>query len=544
LTTNSSNTYNKGYYKYWSNGIDRIDFVFTEQHPRDTTTSIYHGYITGGKACKSDGTIVDNDIYDTSYIPTFQNFTKVFAEGTVMGSITMRRCWQTDVARYDDGTIATIVTARSNDNTQGNDNSIDPDHNFIYCRYNGSSWSSTYLAKAGKKLYSSEADYTGLAALCPNDPNTLYISTPYDPRDTSISLGVREICKGVTADSGTSWNWTPVTQNSTSDNLRPIVPLWDNNNTALLWCRGTYGAAQSFDAAVVGILNRRLETIGKKTYVDANIANTTPGDGSTLAHTGPDTGEGGADGIWHIRTGRGNGGSVFTSAELAAGENAPMIKTQAIAPNSGTYDVWVDFRGYPATFAQWRIEAGLSPAGMRLFRSMACQEVDSADYDVAPIRSGTDGAFLYQAYLGRVQISGANTFDVFVDDSAYQIGSASTLQGDINRTWYDGLSYARVNSATDVSEVRELPAAFELGQNYPNPFNPTTTLSYSLPAKGFVELKVYNLLGQEVSTLVNDEKSAGTHRVTWSAQNMSSGVYFYRISVGRYSKENKMILLK
>ena len=60
----------------------------------------------------------------------------------------------------------------------------------------------TYLGKAGLKFYTSEEDFTGLGALCPNDPNTLYISTPFDPRDTSKSLGMREIWKGVTANNG------------------------------------------------------------------------------------------------------------------------------------------------------------------------------------------------------------------------------------------------------------------------------------------------------------------------------------------------------
>jgi Abnormal spindle-like microcephaly-assoc'd, ASPM-SPD-2-Hydin/Secretion system C-terminal sorting domain len=450
LTTNTSNSYNKGYYKYWSNGVDRIDFIFTEQHPRDTLTSIYHGYIKGGKAYRSDGTIVDDNIYDTTYIPAYWNFTKVFGDSTIIGTDTMRRCWQSDLMRYDDGTIAAVITARVNQSISYGypDNNVNPDHAFIYCRYDGANWSHTYLGKAGMKLYSSEADYTGLAALCPNDPNTLYISTPYSPIDTSISLGVREIWKGVTANNGASWSWSPITQNSVRDNLRPIVPLWDNNNTALLWCRGTYSAAQIFDASVVGIIDRRLETISKKSYIDADTINTTLANGSPLTHTGPDANAGLADNLWHIRTGVGNGGTVLTSAELAVGENAPAIKTHVSVPSSGTYDVWVNFWGVPTTSADWRIKAGLSTNSMQVFRSMACKEVDSTDYDLSPVRAGTSNTFLYQAYLGRIQVSGANTFDVFVDDSAYQVGTTSPLKGDVNRTWYDGISYASVNGTS------------------------------------------------------------------------------------------------
>lgn len=544
LTTNYSNSYNKGYYKYWSNGVDRIDFIFTEQHPRDTTTSIYHGYIKGGMAYSSDDTLVHDNIYDTLNIPTFLQFTKIFAEGTVMGGITMRRCWNTDAMRYNDGTISAIITARSNDNTQGNDAAINPDHNFIYCRYDGVSWSHTYLGKAGKKLYSTEADYTGIAALCPNDPNTLYISTPYSPVDTSVSLGVHEIWKGATSDNGASWTWTPITQNSVRDNLRPIVPLWDKSNTALLWCRGTYSAAQIFDAAVVGILDRRSETISKKTYVDADTLNTALANGSTLPYTGPVANAGAADGLWHIRTGVGNGDYVLTSAELSAGEDAPTIKTQVTVPAAGTYNVWVNFWGVPATSADWRIKAGLSLNTMQVFRSMACKEVDSSEYITTPVRSGSGNTFLYQAYIGRVQVSGTNTFNVFVDDSAVQVGSTN-LKGDIDRTWYDGVSYASVNGTTNVAENKNLPVTYKLNQNYPNPFNPITKITYSIVKSNLITLEIFDVLGREIQTLVNIKQEPNEYSVDFNAGRLASGVYFYQLKAGNdFSGIKKMVLMK
>jgi flagellar hook assembly protein FlgD len=80
--------------------------------------------------------------------------------------------------------------------------------------------------------------------------------------------------------------------------------------------------------------------------------------------------------------------------------------------------------------------------------------------------------------------------------------------------------------------------------NYPNPFNPTTTITYSLPKKSFVKLSIYDLLGREITTLVNEETHSGTHQVTWNAQNVPSGIYFYNITPGNYSKTNKMIFLK
>ena len=98
----------------------------------------------------------------------------------------------------------------------------------------------------------------------------------------------------------------------------------------------------------------------------------------------------------------------------------------------------------------------------------------------------------------------------------------------------------------------EIPGAFALGQNYPNPFNPTTTISFQLPAPSgaegsavsFVKLTVYDALGREAATLVNEEKSAGSHTVTWNAQNFSSGIYVYRIVAGDYVDSKKMLLMK
>jgi hypothetical protein len=544
LATNTSNTYNKGYYKYWGNGVDRIDFIFTEQHPRDTTTSIYHGYIKDGKSYRSDGVVADENIFDTLNIPSFGNFTKVFGDNTMLAGYLMRRCWNTDVVRYADGTIVTIVTARTSQ-YNGSDVSINPEHAYIYCRYNGSTWKSTYLGKAGYKMYSSEADYVGNAAVHPDDPNTVYISTSFDPRDSTVNLGVREIFKGVTTDEGATWTWTPITQNSVRNNFRPIVPLWDNNNTALLWWRGTYNAAQNFDAAVVGVLDRRSETTGKMNYVDATAANTTFATGDALDATGPDAIQGAADNKWHIRTGYGNGGSVLTSAEVG-GENAPPLKTRVTVPQGGTYDVWVNFWANPGTGNDWRIKAGLSSSTMQLFRQMACKQVEAGDYDSTLVLSGGGNTFLYQAYLGRVQISANGTLDVFVDDEAIRTGQTGTLVGDVCRTWYDGVSYAQVGngSVASVSKEVNVPKEFVLGQNYPNPFNPMTTIDYSLPEKGYVSLKVYNLVGQEVATLVHKEMPAGSHRISWNAQNLPSGVYFYRITVGSYSNTDKMVLLK
>ena len=88
------------------------------------------------------------------------------------------------------------------------------------------------------------------------------------------------------------------------------------------------------------------------------------------------------------------------------------------------------------------------------------------------------------------------------------------------------------------------PQTFELGQNYPNPFNPTTVISYQLPANTLVTLKVYDVLGRLVKTLVQERQTAGVHSVTFNASSLSSGVYFYRLSAGSFVQTMKLMLLK
>lgn len=246
LTTDPSNSYNKGYYKYWGNGVDRIDFCCTEQHPRDYTTSIYHGYIKDKKTHTSDGKVVDENIFDVQNLPiASRKLTKVFANGTNVNGVSLTRCWQSDIQVYKDGTIAILLEGRANNSEY--------DHRNIYARYDGKEWKYTYIGRAGTKIYASEQDYTGLGALCPNDPTTIYISSPHNPGDDDSKAGKREIWRGVTEDSGATWEWTPVTANSSQDNFRPIVPEWNEENTALLWFRGTYSTAQNINADVVGV---------------------------------------------------------------------------------------------------------------------------------------------------------------------------------------------------------------------------------------------------------------------------------------------------
>ena len=113
----------------------------------------------------------------------------------------------------------------------------------------------------------------------------------------------------------------------------------------------------------------------------------------------------------------------------------------------------------------------------------------------------------------------------------------------------DTLVYAKINgkeygTSVSVPQKSTILANFKLGQNYPNPFNPTTSIDYQLSARSDVTLKVYNLLGQEVSTLVDQKQEAGNYQVKFSGTRLPSGVYFYRLNAGMFSETKKLMLLK
>jgi len=108
---------------------------------------------------------------------------------------------------------------------------------------------------------------------------------------------------------------------------------------------------------------------------------------------------------------------------------------------------------------------------------------------------------------------------------------------------YTTLKYVQVPVAV-TETTSDSPIDFFLSQNYPNPFNPGTTMKFTLPRAGFVTLKVYNVLGEEVATLAAGDHTAGTSEVTWDASGMPSGVYFYRLTAGEHISVGKMVLMK
>jgi hypothetical protein len=179
-------------------------------------------------------------------------------------------------------------------------------------------------------------------------------------------------------------------------------------------------------------------------------------------------------------------------------------------------------------------------------------------------------SFIVDAY-GTMILPGGSSFDalrlkesltvagmtsvsyLFISKSGAQVSLFASepnppLSGVIN---IEGYIYNETFGFTDVEEENKLLTNFSIDQNYPNPFNPSTKIKYTIPNVSLsgvegsrVQLKVYDVLGNEVATLVNEYKPAGSYEVEFDAENLSSGIYFYKLRTGDYTSVKKMILLK
>jgi len=108
----------------------------------------------------------------------------------------------------------------------------------------------------------------------------------------------------------------------------------------------------------------------------------------------------------------------------------------------------------------------------------------------------------------------------------------------------DGGAYNGALGSSSVEQISNVPLDYNLSQNYPNPFNPSTNIQYSIPEASFVQLKVYDVLGNEVADLVNEQQTAGTYRADFSGEGLASGLYIARLTAGNFTSTVKMTLMK
>lgn len=253
------------YVKYISNNEDKIHFVTTEQHPRVFDNSIYHGYLKNNKVYQTNGHLV-HDMADGAFAPEI--LTKIYQGGK------NNVAWTTDLHLDKNGDPYTVFSVQMNDgdknrHQKGQLHGDDMRYYFAkwqqpewWAFWQSPKWQVNEIAYAGSRLYDKEQDYTGLAALYPDNPYKMVISTNVNPSTGKPLISQAdnqqhwELYQGVSQNHGQDWSWKPITQNSTQDNIRPVIPMNpESDDTYLLWMRGTYVTYMAMDTDIVMLKN-------------------------------------------------------------------------------------------------------------------------------------------------------------------------------------------------------------------------------------------------------------------------------------------------
>ncbi len=309
----------------------------------------------------------------------------------------------------------------------------------------------------------------------------------------------------------------------------------DNGSTwNLLWSTGNYYDINSLSANNTGILVADIYYIGPGSYSNNNGIIQSTDNGSTwnfvsTAHL-PTIIESNKNGEFFGSW----GSNIFHSSN---GVQWTIIKSDSLG---STHDIFFDSDGNPliATYnGLYKLTIINDSSETKLLANNSINSLCVTDHD--EFFATTDNDVIYskdegitwQKFSSGLPASGIRS--ITIDNDGY--GLVSTLSGIFRST----------GSLTNISSKHnEMHNAYILTQNYPNPFNPTTTISYSIPKPGLVTLKVYDILGREIATLVNENKLSGNYEIKFNASNLASGIYFYQLHAGNFIETKKLILLK
>ena len=179
--------------------------------------------------------------------------------------------------------------------------------------------------------------------------------------------------------------------------------------------------------------------------------------------------------------------------------------------------------------------------------------VISYDSDLFSLRGGRDKVVLYESGDSRKYLGYSSIFNKFTRlELSEEDGTSMFPLGGDNTALVmtsEGSLYA-FNPYGDASDVEnekseiQFPYMYQLSQNYPNPFNPRTTITYQLPMSHYVQLSIYNIMGQRVTSLIDEKQNSGRHQVEWNGSGFASGIYYYKIKAGEFQDVKKMVLIK
>ncbi len=373
----------------------------------------------------------------------------------------------------------------------------------------------------------------------------------HDNRD-----GNYEIYYKRSTDAGLTWGTDTRLTNNSAGSLRPSVSLsgqvvhvvWRDNrdgNEEIYYKRSTDGGVSwEMDTRLT---NNSAVSGNPSVSVSGQIVN-------VLWHDL-------RDGNYEIYYKRSTDGGVSwgTDTRLTNNSAASYDPTSSIS-GQVVHLVWSDLRdGNPEVYYKRSTDGGSNwSADIRLTNNTAPSWYPSIS---------VDGSFVHIVWYderdGNAEMYYKRSTDVGVtwgadtrltNNSAGSYDPSISVSGQVvhivwkdNRDGNEEIYYKRDPTGNPIGIINintEIPNQFSLSQNYPNPFNPMTVISFQLAVNSFASLKVYDLLGREVATLVNEELKPGTYEVDWSADKFASGVYYYKLTAGDYTETKKMVLIK
>ncbi len=443
------------YVKYCSDGVGRIDFLYTDGHPRDVANSLYHLYYQAGTFYRTDGTFVKHFadlpiLHDSGERGSVIYQYSDAAQSDPNAWIPTGRAWCWEVAHDTNGTPVCVFTVQR-DLVTGPTSGVDDRIYYYYARWTGSAWQKRFIAHAGRPLYVAEDDYAGGICVDPQDPNVIYLSSnaqdPFnlsDPTNVPLRANSRyEIWRGVTSDGGLTFNWTQITTNSIQDNLRPYIPRRNGGEPCVLWFRGSYSTYTSYSGSLVGLFTSAVPTPLPQppiNYVDASSGaggNTMQWTNtqSWIVWTPPLNIASTSDHQWEEETGTGWGNgptSNWFESNREGTEDCPQLRPRVEGLAPGTYNVFAYF--WVANGQGFKFGAALTnhPTGSLPLYAVGSFGVKAAvqgSFASSVMVTSADRT-LYQVSLGTVT---GSTVTVYIDDDANGGYSSSC--------WYDGIGY-------------------------------------------------------------------------------------------------------
>ncbi|MHB8931386.1 MAG: fibronectin type III domain-containing protein [Melioribacteraceae bacterium] len=359
------------------------------------------------------------------------------------------------------------------------------------------------------------------ASLIPNQPYYWHVRSRLAATPASISAWSSTanfiVASTASGAATTPIPSTPVGGQILDSPLSGITLYWSAYSTQTLDYE--VRIAQSSSVDINGMLNHPLAT--SSGYV------TTDPTKSILVSSIPYTLTAGATYYWQVRSRLSTNNAIFSPwsmvASFSTAAGSSSVVPLVISPNYGQ-----PINNTSAVLT-WKI-----PVPTESHLKYDLQYSKNADFSNAQTKTNIDEPVM--------QVAGLDQNSIY-----YWRVLSKNDNGSISS--YSATGTFKTSGATSVEGQETIPTAFELSQNYPNPFNPTTRITYALPQNAYVTIKVYDMLGREVRTLVSSEMLAGSHSVEWRGEDnvggkVASGVYIYRITAGNFISTKKMLLLK